>query len=196
MENTVQKGLFLFRIFFTGMMFAFTSGMAAIPVIEKAIVDKKKWLTDEEFWQYPSLAQGLPGVISIHNSILIGSRIAGPFGALMAFLGTVTPPFICMLVIAALFQTVAENPYIQGVISGIRAVSVAIILGNCVRLLKTARRDWFSLLMAVFAVSVPLFLGFSTFWTILICAAAGILTVFFDPKPDSNPIKPSGRGEE
>ena len=103
MESKTQKGLYLFQLFFKSMMFAFTSGMAAIPSIERGIVDKKKWLSHEEFWTYPVLGQSLPGVISIHNSILLGNRIAGPFGAFMALMGVITPPFVCMLGIAMLF---------------------------------------------------------------------------------------------
>lgn len=181
MENTAQKALYLFWLHFKAMMFAFTSGMAAIPTIERGIVDKKKWLTHEEFWTYPVLGQSLPGVISIHNSVLIGNRIAGPLGAFMALLGVITPAFVCMLGIAALFQSFVDNPYIQGAIRGIRVISAAIILGNGVRLLTTVPREAFSIILVITAISIPLFFGFSAFWTIVICGMAGIISVLIDP---------------
>lgn len=130
MESTEQKCLFLFRTFFKAMMFAFTNGTVALPAIERGIVDKKHWLTHEEFWTYPVLGQTLPGVISIHNAILIGNRIAGAAGAFCALMGVIIPAFVCMLGIAALFQAYVDDPFIQGAIRGIRVVSVAIILGN------------------------------------------------------------------
>lgn len=186
MSSITKKGLFLFWTFFKGMMFAFTSGMAALPAIEKAIVDEKKWLTDQEFWTYPTLGQTLPGVISIHNAMLIGNRIAGPFGAFMAVTGTVMPAFVCMLVIAVLFQTVVDNPYIQGAIRGIRVVSVVLLLGNSARLLRNSRKDLLSLILVISAAAAPLFFRFSAFWTIVLCGLAGILSIFINPGEAEN----------
>ena len=198
MESTAQKAVYLFWLHFKAMMFAFTSGMAAIPTIERGIVDKKKWLSHEEFWTYPVLGQSLPGVISIHNSILIGNRIAGPLGAFMALLGVITPPFVCMLAIGALFQTFVDNPYIRGAIRGIRVISAAIILGNAVRLLSTVPRDAFSYILVVIAVSIPLLFGFSAFWTIITCGTAGVISVFINPAvlnndPKQGPRKPEDK---
>ena len=181
MESRTQKAVYLFWLHFKAMMFAFTSGMAAIPTIERGIVDKKKWLSHEEFWTFPVLGQSLPGVISIHNSILIGNRIAGPLGAFMALLGVITPAFVCMLGIAALFQTFVDNPYVQGAIRGIRVISAAIILGNGVRLLKTVPRDAFSVILVICAISIPLIFGGSAFRTIITCGIAGIISIFIDP---------------
>lgn len=181
MESNTQKGLYLFRLHFIAMMFAFTSGMAALPTIERGIVEKKKWLTHEEFWTYPVLGQTLPGVISVHNSIFMGSRIAGPFGALMSLLGVITPAFVCMLGIAALFQTVVGNTYIQGAIRGIRVISVVILLGNGIRLLTTVQKDVLTAILVIAAVLLPLFFGFSSFWVILLCGIVGLISVFTAP---------------
>ena len=190
MESKTQKGLYLFRLFFKSMMFAFTSGMAAIPSIEHGIVDKKKWLSHEEFWTYPVLGQSLPGVISIHNSILLGNRIAGPFGAFMALMGVITPPFVCMLGIAMLFQTLVDNPYIQGMIRGIRVISVVLIFGNGIRLLSTVRHDLLTVVLVVIAAAAPLFFNFSAFWTIVICGTIGIISVLTTPADHSREQTP------
>ena len=183
MESKTQRGLYLFRLWFKALRFAFTSGMAAIPTIERGIVDKKKWLTHEEFWTYPVLGQSLPGVISIHNAILLGNRLAGPFGACMAMLGVITPPFVCMLGIAALFQTFVDNPYVQGMIRGIRVISVALILGNGIRLLSTVPGNAFSIILVIISVIAPLVFDFSAFWTIVCCGTAGIISVFLEKTP-------------
>ena len=178
------------------MMFAFTGGMAAIPIVEKDIVERKKWMSEKEFWTYPALGQSLPGVIGLHNSMLIGNRIAGPYGAFMAALGVITPAFVFMLLIAALFQTVVNNPYVQGIIRGIRTIAVAIILGNAVRLLKTTPRDTFSIVLVIGAIISPLFLGFSAFWTIITCGLIGIISVFINSKALDNGHTPGGENKE
>lgn len=195
MESTTRKGFYLFRLFFKSMMFAFTSGMAAIPSIERGIVEKKKWLSHEEFWTYPVLGQSLPGVISIHNSILLGNRVAGPFGAFMALMGVITPPFVCMLGIAMLFQTLVDNPYIQGMIRGIRVISIVLIFGNGIRLLSTVRHDLLTVVLVVIAAAVPLFFNFSAFWTIVICGTIGIISVLTSPADHSHK-QPTKQAEE
>ena len=195
MESTTRKGFYLFRLFFKSMMFAFTSGMAAIPSIERGIVEKKKWLSHEEFWTYPVLGQSLPGVISIHNSILLGNRIAGPFGAFMALMGVITPPFVCMLSIAMLFQTLVDNPYIQGMIRGIRVISIVLIFGNGIRLLSTVRHDLLTVVLVVIAAAAPLFFNFSAFWTIVICGTIGIISVLTSPD-DHSQKQPTKQAEE
>ena len=182
MESNTEKGFFLFITFFKGMMIAFTSGMAALPVVERGLVDKKGWMTHKEFWTYPVLSQSLPGVISIHNAVQLGNRVAGPFGAFMATMGVITPAFLCMFLIAAVFQAYVDNRFVQGVIRGIRVISVPLILGNAARLFKNCPHDLFSFVIIAAGVIVPLCFGFSAFWTILCCGMAGIISVYLDPK--------------
>ena len=196
METTAQKSLFLFWTFFKSMMFAFTNGSVALPAIERGVVDKKHWLSHEEFWTYPVLGQTLPGVISIHNAILIGNRIAGPAGAFSALMGVILPAFVCMLGIAALFQAYVDNPYIQGAIRGIRVISVAIILGNAVRLLQTVPKQAFSIVMVLAAVFVPLLTGFGAFQTIIACGIAGILSILFIPVTPDHPRTSVNGGDD
>ena len=87
----------------------------------------------------------------------------------MAMLGVITPPFVCMLGIAALFQTFVDNPYVQGMIRGIRVISVALILGNGIRLLSTVPGNAFSIILVIISVIAPLVFDFSAFWTIVCC---------------------------
>ena len=196
MDSQTKKGIYLFLLFFKSMMFAFTSGMVAIPSIERGIVDKKKWMTHEEFWTYPVLGQSLPGVISIHNSILLGNRIAGPFGAVMAALGAITPAFFCMLIVAILFQSVVNNPYVQGAIRGIRVMTVAIILGNAARLLSTVPRKPFPIILVIIAILIPLLSGFSAFWTIVSCGMAGIISVLIRPDEQNSKVSEQREGQQ
>ena len=193
MESNTRKGFYLFFLFFKSMMFAFTSGTAALPSIERGIVDKKKWLTSSEFWVYPVMGQSLPGVISIHNSILIGHRIAGPFGAFMSAAGTIAPAFLCMLVIAAVFLAYVDNPYIQGAIRGIRLISTALILGNAVHMLQNSSADAFSRILVIFAVFSAFFFKISAFWIIILCGAAGVVSVLAGNTSSASKSKESGK---
>ncbi len=95
----------------------------------------------------------------------------------MSLLGVIMPAFVCMLLLAVLFQTFVDNPLVQGAIRGIRVISVAIILGNGIRLLSNVPRNWFSILLVLAAIALPLLFGASAFWTIIACGAAGVISI-------------------
>ncbi len=187
-ESNFKKGLFLFWSFMKGMCFAFTGGMTSLPIVEKDVVDRKHWISKEEFWSFPVISQSLPGVISIHNAMMIGNAIAGPAGSIGAVLGVIFPAFFSMLIAAMLFQNLSGNPYVQGVIRGIRIVAIAIISGVAVFLVKS-KRGVFSVVILVAAIAASLFFNVGALTVIIIAGALGIAAEFIDPQaPEEKPV--------
>ena len=187
-ESNFKKGLFLFWSFMKGMCFAFTGGMTSLPIVEKDVVDRKHWITKEEFWSYPVISQSLPGVISVHNAMMIGNSIAGPIGSIGAVLGAVFPAFFSMLVVAMLFQNLAGNSYVLGLIRGIRIVAIAIISGVAVRLVKS-KRGVFSVVILIAAIVASLFFNVGALTIIIIAGVLGIAAEFIDPQtPEEKPV--------
>ena len=186
--NNFQKGWVLFGIYLKAMVFAFTGGMAATPALTYEIVTKRKMMTEDEYIEIIAISNSLPGIIGINNSILSGYRIAGPFGSLMAVLGTALPAFFSMLLVAAVFQELPENKYLRGAINGIRAVSVAILFDMGIKILVRNKKNAFGLVMIAFAFLVPLFTPISAFYTILLCGVFGI--IYFIAKKQGINSKP------
>ncbi len=187
-ESNFKKGVFLFWSFMKGMCFAFTGGMTSLPIVEKDVVDRKHWITKEEFWSFPVISQSLPGVISIHNAMMIGNAIAGPAGSIGAVLGVIFPAFFSMLIAAMLFQNLSGNPYVQGVIRGIRIVAIAIISGVAVFLVKS-KRGVFSVVILIAAIAASLFFNVGALTVIIIAGALGIAAEFIDPQaPQEKPV--------
>ncbi len=187
-ESNFKKGVFLFWSFMKGMCFAFTGGMTSLPIVEKDVVDRKHWISKEEFWSFPVISQSLPGVISIHNAMMIGNAIAGPAGSIGAVLGVIFPAFFSMLIAAMLFQNLSGNPYVQGVIRGIRIVAIAIISGVAVFLVKS-KRGVFSVVILIAAIVASLFFNVGALTVIIIAGALGIAAEFIDPQaPEEKPV--------
>ena len=187
-ESNFKKGLFLFWSFMKGMCFAFTGGMTSLPIVEKDVVDRKHWISKEEFWSFPVISQSLPGVISVHNAMMIGNSIAGPIGSIGAVLGAVFPAFFSMLVVAMLFQNLAGNSYVLGLIRGIRIVAIAIISGVAVFLVKS-KRSVFSIVIMIAAIVASLFFNVGALTVIIIAGALGIAAEFINPEaPKDEPI--------
>lgn len=154
-----KKLLKLFSVFFKIGAFTFGGGYAILPVIQKEVVDKNKWLTEEEVLDVFAISQSIPGVISINSAIYIGRKVAGIPGAVSSALGMILPSFIIILAIAPLIIKLRDNETVGRFFTGIRASASALILLAAIKMSKTAIREK---------------------WGIAVAAASFVLVVFFD----------------
>ena len=127
----------LFLTFLKLGMFTFGGGYAMIPLIEKEIIEKKKWIDEEELLEILSIAQMTPGVIAINIATFVGRKIAGLKGALIATLGVVIPSIITISLIVNYFGKYMLNPKVANVLLGIRAGVVTLI---CITIYKLIRK--------------------------------------------------------
>ena len=170
-----QKAFLLGIIYFKAMVFAFTGGLAATPMLLFEITKKHKLMPEDEYMDIVALSNSLPGIIGVNNAMLTGMRIAGPRGAFAAVFSTVMPAYLSMVLVVFLFQQLPQSAVVRGAINGIRAVSVGILFDTGIRILLRFRRDAFAMVMFVLAICLPL-LGFlSAFYTILLTGAIGII---------------------
>ena len=105
-----------------------------LAVVQRVLVDEKGWLTNEEFIEDWAVAQILPGPNVVNLALMIGDRYFGLRGGLTALAGMLTFPLLVVLVIAALFASVADMPMAQGALKGMGAVSAGLIAAVGLRL--------------------------------------------------------------
>ena len=98
-----------------------------LPLIEKEVVVRKKWIDATEFIDRVTIAQSLPGVFAVNLSILTGYRLKGNKGSIVAALGTILPSFVIILLIALFFRQFNENIYVVKIFRAIRPAVVALI---------------------------------------------------------------------
>lgn len=164
----------LFATFFKIGLFTFGGGWAMIPVIEKEVVEKKKWLSKEEFLDALVISQSLPGILAVNISILVGQKHYGQKGSIVATLGTVLPSFILILLIAMFFVKIYDNPTVVAIFKGIRPAVVALIIAPVLSTAKSAKIGWRTVwIPAVVALLVWQF-GISPIYIILAVAAIGL----------------------
>ncbi|HIT48273.1 MAG TPA: chromate transporter [Candidatus Coprenecus stercoripullorum] len=164
----------LFYIFAKIGAFTIGGGVAMIPLIEREIVYKNKWMSDEDFIDIISIAQSAPGLIAVNVSIFVGHKIAGIKGSIVATVGSVMPPFIIILLVAAVFTTFKDNEAVQAVFRGIRPAVVALIAAPVIRMAVKNKLNWITGTVAVAAAVLIAFLGISPVWIIIAAIAAGI----------------------
>ncbi len=134
----------LFTTFFKIGAFTFGGGWAMISIIEKEIVDKRKWIEREEYLDQLAVAQSLPGVFAVNISVAIGDRLKGMRGSLAAALGTILPSFLIILAIAVFLtpDVIKNNGVVSAVFKGIRPAVVALIVAPVISSAKAAGISW------------------------------------------------------
>jgi len=165
----------LFTSFFRIGAFTFGGGYAMLPMIEKEIVDRRQWCTEEEIMDYFAVSQCTPGVIAVNSATFIGYKVGGVLGAVIATLGVICPSIAIILGIAAVLQNFARLEVVQHAFAGIRVAVAALIAGAIVKLWKSGVKDGFGLGIFCVTLVVMLFLNPSPVFVVVLSALAGIL---------------------
>lgn len=176
MMNPKLKTLInLFIVFFKAGTFTFAGGLAMLPVIERDAVDKYKLLSRDEFLEFATLAQTLPGIIAVNCACFVGKRSAGILGMLVAVFGATFSAFVLMLLATILLQTVPMQGAVVGAFRGIRAASAALVLSAAFTLGRVSIKNTFSVIVMIAAFVIVVFSEVGTLPVILAAAVAGLI---------------------
>ncbi len=168
----------LWTLFFTFARiggFTFGGGYAMLPMLQKELVEKYGWTTEEELLDYYAIAQCTPGVIAVNTATLIGRKLKGVAGAIAATIGVVFPSFVIISIIAAVLNNFAELAVVKNAFIGIRACVCALILDAVIKLGKKAIVDIPTLLIAVVVFLLMCFLDVSPMIVVLCAGLLGLL---------------------
>lgn len=138
----MKKSLQLFATFFKIGAFTLGGGYAMLSMVEKAVVDQKKWINADEFWDMIAVIQSLPGVFAVNTALYVGHRIDGTRGAVAAMLGAIIPSITIILLLATVFHEYRDLPVVERIFKGIRPCVVALILAPSLRMVKSAKLNW------------------------------------------------------
>ncbi len=154
--------------------FTFGGGYAMLPMLRRELVEKYRWATEEELMDYYAIAQCTPGAIAVNTATLVGYRVCGVWGGLVATLGVIFPSLVIITMIAALMQSFADIPAVQHAFIGIRACVCALILDSVIKLGKKAIVDVPTLVIAIVVLGMTCLTKFSPVMFVLLAAVAGI----------------------
>ncbi|WP_053955964.1 chromate transporter [Inediibacterium massiliense] len=162
----------MFLIFIKIGTFTLGGGYAMIPLIQKEIVEKNKWIEEEEFIDIIALSQTVPGALAINVSTYIGYRLFGVWGGVIGCLGTMLPSVIIILIVATFFTQFQKLPLTQAIFKGIRPAVVALIVVAVMKLSKSIPKNMIHIVWVLASV-----IGISVFHIhpILIIICSGIL---------------------
>ena len=121
----------LFTAFFKIGLFTFGGGMSMLPMLQKELVESKKWLTDEEILNYFAIGQCTPGIIAVNVATFCGYKRAGLLGAITATVGIVCPSWLVITLIAGSISRFSEIEWLQRAMKGVY-IAVAALLTRAV----------------------------------------------------------------
>lgn len=137
----------------------FGGGYAMLPILQREVVEKKGWATEDQLADYYAVGQCTPGIIAVNTATFVGSSQRGVIGAVSATLGVISGPIVIILAIAMFLKGYMDLPVIAHAFNGIRACVTALILSSVIKLFKGSVRDWPSRIIYI---------------TVLALAAAGV----------------------
>lgn len=167
----------LFWSFFKIGPVTFGGGYAMIPLIEREVVERRKWVSEKDVADVFAVSESIPGAIAINSATFVGYRIAGWRGAMAAMIGVLLPTFLIVLGLCVTFLQVQDHPKVEAAFKGIRAAIVALIVFAGIKIGKTAVFDKTTLGVSVVTVGLLLFLHMHPILIIALGGAAGIALV-------------------
>ena len=170
-----SRRLSLFLTFLKIGAFTFGGGYAMLPALQREVVEKRRWATEEEVMDWYAIGQCTPGVIAVNTSTFIGYRLRGVPGAIVATAGMVFPSLVIITIIAAFIQQFAHLAVVQHAFAGIRVAVCALVLQSVWKMAKKGVVDLPTGVILVVTFAAVAFFGVSPVLMVVIATAAGIL---------------------
>ena len=157
--------------------FTFGGGFVIITFMKRKFVDGLHWIDDQEMLDLAALAQSSPGAIAVNAAILVGWRVGGFLGMVVAVIGTILPPLTILSVISFFYAAFATNPYValvlKGMQSGVAAVILDVVCNLGMGVVKTKSAVHMVVMAAAFCATF--FFGVNVVYIILAAAVLGII---------------------
>ena len=163
----------LFTTFFKIGLFSFGGGFAMIPLIQREVIEKRKWIDEKDFVDMLVLAQSTPGPIAVNTAVFVGYKTQGVVGAIATTLGTVLPSFIVILLLALFFAEVRDNRYVDAAFRAMRPAVVALIVAPLMGLVKGMK--WYLAALAAVVAMAVWYLGVSPMYLIGAGVVVGVI---------------------
>lgn len=178
-NNSDAKPNNLFNLFYVFSLITLQGFGGVITVMQRTLVDRRRWFSQTEFLEMFTLSQVLPGPNVCNLALMIGDRFFGAKGAIVALLGMLALPLIVILTLASSYDQAAVGSPLAGAIDGMSVVAVGMTLGTALRLLSGIQTDVVGRLVPILIIAIVIYLvGYlrlSIVWAVVGCGAVSYL---------------------
>ncbi len=174
----------LYISFFRVGILTFGGGLAMLPMLQREVVDQRKWCTEEEILDMYAIGQCTPGVIAVNTATYVGYKQAGFLGGVCATLGIVSPSLIIISLIASILQNFIHLPAVIHALAGIRIVVCALMLNTVFTMAKKGIVDKLGLAIFTGGFILACFTPVPTAMVIVLAGMIGIIAKKFGGKKE------------
>ncbi|MBE6683205.1 MAG: chromate transporter [Ruminococcaceae bacterium] len=174
--NKFKMCLSLFATFFKIGAFTIGGGYAMLPLIQREVAEKRKWIEESTMFDIVAIAESTPGPIAINTATFVGTRAAGFWGAFAATFGTVLPSFLIISCLSFVLEKALQYEPVEFAFNGIRAGVIALIVKALWGMAKQCPKNLFSAVLVVAAFALDLFTGVNVLFIIFGGALIGLAT--------------------
>lgn len=153
----------------------FGGGYAMLPILQREVVEKRGWATNDELMDYYAIGQCTPGIIAVNTATFIGQKLKGTLGGIVATLGVVFPALVIIVIIAAFIQNFAHLALVQNAFAGVRVCVCVLIINAVIKLWKSSVVDKATGVICVLVFAASAFLPVTPVLLIILAGVAGIL---------------------
>ena len=180
MKRSFTSYLDLFLTFLKLGLFSIGGGTTMLTLLYGELVERKRWINDDELVEMTAISESTPGPIAINLATYLGYSRGGFLGALLATLGVILPPFVIMFVISIFLQNILSNNLVQYAFMGIKCGVVFLLVKVSINLVKNNKKDLLALIILISVISLMIVftifsISFSAIYFIIIGAILGLL---------------------
>ena len=140
-EGALERPRSLSDLFISFTVLALQGFGGVLAVAQRELVERKRWMSSEEFVEEWAVAQIMPGPNIINLAIMLGQRYFGPRGAVVALCGMLAAPLVVLLLLALIYARFASSPAVAGALRGMGAVAAGLIIATGIKMLPALRKN-------------------------------------------------------
>lgn len=180
MKEQLSRAGSLFETFFKIGAFTFGGGYAMIPLIQREVVEKRRWMEQGDILDIVAIAESTPGPIAINTATFVGYRVGGFAGAGCATLGVVLPSFVIIFVLSFVLRQFQEIQAVQYASWGIRAGVLALLVKALLSMYRQCSKGGFAWMVMALAFLLAASSGIGVIYVLMGCAAAGLVRLYWN----------------
>lgn len=183
--NMIDKIKNLFNLYFSFAKigtFTIGGGLAMMPMMQSELIEKRKWITDEELIDYYAVGQSTPGIVAVNVATFVGYKQMGIIGGIFATLGMVTPSLVIIMILASLINSINDFPIIQKALKGINVAVAALLTSTIINFMKKTIKKFTNAIFMMISFLLVFVFKLPSFWIILFALFIGVVLTYLEKK--------------
>ena len=162
--------------------FTIGGGLAMMPMMQAELIEKRKWITDEELIDYYAVGQSTPGIVAVNVATFVGYKQMGIIGGIFATLGMVTPSLVIIMILAGLINSINDYPVVKKALKGINVAVAALLTSTIINFMKKTIKKFTNAIFMMISFLLVFVLKLPSFWIILFALLIGVVLTYKEKK--------------